>query len=314
MNPLDLLGEKADLTVQVDKTIAQPGEQLKINVQLVAKKNLYIRRAIVELVCVETYVDRVYVKGSYIHKKFADKDVATKKAFIKDEIMNESNSRSDDVVLTIPRNPLPTLTGAVIRGIEPGISWHVQAVLDIPHARDVRAVQNIIVIKASDTLNPPPETTNPPPRLADPYDKVIIKPPEDGTLQPQWAVSESKSSVCALTLNISQDSVRSYSTVEGTLQAEILKDIKVSRVLIELERMEKFGYDQQCFTVNKATLEENIVLHADETLQWPFKLDIVGMLLSLNTKHSTVKWMVKGRLDIPLRLDSCVVQDINLVT
>lgn len=292
MSPLGFLGSKADITMNLDRHTVQAGEELEVRVEIFPKKSFQVREARIELVRLLRYVDK-HTTGSSSgsgsrrteYRALTRRTSVVQEAFLHGAQLQQKSPLSEAVKLAVPPDTLPTLTGAVSHGVQPGISWQVKAVLDVAKARDPSKKQDIVVVK-------PPSLEAPP---------------------PVPAVAESQRRKCALVLSTASTDVRSHGAVEGTLQVHMLKDANVDGVVVRLVRVEEFGDAREAVEVRKLTLEHNPALPAGNMREWPFRLDVGQVdVPTLRAYRSSVAWSVEGRLDLKMRRDPVVRQPLNV--
>ena len=313
MGLFGVLGSKADLEVKLSSGTVQPGGELDVVVDVFPKKSFQIRQAKVELNCLVTYVDwqtkryvradRFGYRGSGIsilgirvvsfgrdsrsgrYRPLTHRTTVAEETFMHEGHLSQQTPQSATVRLTVPRDVLPTLTGAPFHGMSPGISWKVRAVLDMPKAADAKKDQDI----------------------------VVVKPPSLDAPRALPAAAESKSRKCVLVLSASSTDVRSQSTIEGTLQVRALKDVNASSVVVQLVRVEEFGDAKQTVEASKLVLERNSMLSAGQTREWPFRLDVGQVAVpTLQAFKSSVEWRLEGKLDMSRRRDPVVRQEMNV--
>ncbi len=276
---------KADLNIRLDKTALQAGDELKARVELVPKEDFHVRLGKVELVCVETNVQTVRSQyGVSYHKKIHTRSVA-EETFMENRIVRRLAGASTDVRFVLPPDALPTLEGTAVKKIQPCIAWEIRASLDVTRARDMRQSQEFEVARPLTNEDAPPGPV----------------------------VAKSEHRQCVLTLDISRSEARSGDRLDGSLRAEMLEEVSASEVRVELVRVEKFGNEAQDHSIDTVSLEQDATLQSGQTGKWRFQLDVgqVGVP-SLKTENSSVKWLVKGILDLRMRRDLRVEQEISV--
>ena len=271
---------EADLQVRTDKTMLHPGDELEARVTLVPKGDFHVRHGKVELVCTESYVQRVSSQyGTSYHRRTETLSRAGE-TFIDDRAVRRRMPYSTDVRLVVPPDALPTIVGTKVSSVQPGIAWAVTASFDVAKARDIRQSQEV----------------------------TVVKPPALDDARPRPVVAESRHRQCALTLELSSNDARSGDRIDGRLRAQMLEDVTASEI-----RVEKFGNAGGDHAVDSVTLERDVSLQSGRTREWRFRLDVgrVGVP-SLKTEKSSVRWLVKGVLSRSLRSDPRVEQDITV--
>ena len=272
----------AELRVEVNKSVIEPGDEIEARVSLIPKGNFHVREGKVELVMLDTYVQRIQNQyGASYHKRTNDEVVASA-PLMDDSKVRRGVARSSDFRFTVPEDALPTLNGATHRKIDPGIAWAVKVSLDVANARDLNEVGTFIVRPSA---------------------------PDDEPASP--ASVERRHRQCVLTLELSRDRARSGDSISGVLRAEMLRDVKVEDVRVELARIEKFGDEDNEITVDQVMVTEDVSLPAERTLEANFDLEVgqVGVP-SLKTEKSEVRWVVKGILSRNLQTDLRVETEI----
>ena len=276
----------ADLTLVVDETTTQPGQVLEAAVELVPKKDFQIRRAVAQLVRVETYVVKKSSgrSGTSYHKSTLEESMA-EEVFILDQDVQAMDSIVTTVEFLVPQYALPTMQGKTTRGITPGVSWMVQSEFDIASKFDLEEEQEIIV----------------------------HMPPKVDTLPYRPVVAESEHSMSTITMSIHTADVYKGSNFEGILRAEMNKDTNISGVVIKLEGTEKFGDVSTSLDIDEVVFDVDTTLHAGRIYDWPFQLDTSkANMPSLQLIKSKVEYSITGRLDISMRRDPSVTQDVNI--
>ena len=277
---------KADLRVEPDKAAAMPGEEVGANVTLSPDADFHIRSGSVALVCVETYVQKISNQyGTSYHKK-TNVLSRQEESFAGSGVIRKGTQYSTQVAFTLPDDALPTLRGAVVQKIEPGISWEVSASLDVANARDLSASREIEVPAQ------PMSATSPRPSIA-----------------------EVQHNQCVLTLGLDSAQARSGDTLAGSFSARMIRDVSVQEIRIDLVRAEKFGNEEKEHPIDSVTLSQAATLTPDadsqKALEWDFQLSVGRVELpSLKTEKSSVRWLVKGVLSRPMRTDLRVEQEV----
>ena len=275
----------ADLRVQVDKTELHAGGELEACVSLIPKADFHVRHGKAELICTETYVQRVSTQYGHQYHKRTQTLSRVEETFTENGNLRKGVTYSTDVRLVVPPDALPTVSGASVRSIQPGISWAVTASLDVANARDIQRSQEV----------------------------TIVKPAALDDARPRPVVAESEHRQCVLTLTLSSADARSGDAVEGSLRARMLQDVTASEFRVELVRVEKFGNEGQDHSVDSVTLEQEASLRSGRTREWRFRLDLGQVdVPSLKTEKSSVRWLVKGVLDRRMRSDLRVEQEIGV--
>ena len=274
-----------DVQIHVNKPVFHAGGELDAHVRLAPKGDYRVRHGRVELVCTETWVQRVDSQyGPSYHRK-TEVLSSEGETFMDDQTVRNGVPYSADLRVSVPRDALPTLSGALVQKIEPGIAWAVKVDMDVARARDIHESHEVTV-----AATPAPRDDRPVP-----------------------VVAESRRGQCALTLELSRSEARSGDRVDGSLSAEPLQDITASEARVELVREEKFGNTAKNQIVDEATLERDPSLRSGETREWSFSLDVGQVAMpSLKTEKSSVRWLVRAVLDRSLRTDPKVEQDINV--
>ena len=274
-----------DVQIHVNKSTFHAGDELDARVALAPKGDFHVRLGRVELVCTETWVQRVDSQyGSSYHRKTNALSRAGE-TFMEDQTVRNGVPYSADLKVAVPQDALPTITGAKVQKIKPGIAWAVTVDLDVARARDIHESQEITVV-----ATPTPRDERPSP-----------------------IATESRRGQCVLTLKLSRSEARSGDRVDGTLRAEPQQDMTPSEARVELVRAEKFGNTERSDVVDSASLERDLPLQSDRTREWRFSLDVGQVSVpSLKTEKSSVRWLVRGVLDRSLRSDPKVEQEIDV--
>ena len=276
---------KADLNIRMSGDTLEPGDALDARVELLPREDFHVRLGKVELVRVETCVQITRSQyGTHYSKKTHD-TVLAEETLMENQIVRRLGGSSTKVRFALPQDALPTLSGATVQKIQPGIAYEVRASLDVTRARDISRSQAFSVAR--------------------------IPAPHDAPPLP--VVEEAAHRQCALALDMSRSQARSGDRIEGSLRAEMLEEVAAVGVRVELVRVEKFGNESQDHVVDKIAFERDAPLLSGETHEWRFTLDIgrVGAP-SLETEKSSVTWLVKGILDRNLRRDLRVEREISV--
>ena len=274
-----------DVQISVNKSEFRAGDKLDARVALLPNGDYRVRQGRVELVCTETWVQRVDSQyGPSYHRKT---EVLSRQGetFMEDQAVRNGVPYPADLRVTLPQDALPTISGAKVQKIEPGIAWAVTVDLDVARARDIHESQEITVV------------ATPTPR----GDRSVP------------TVTESERGGCPLTLELSQSEARSGNRVDGALRAEPQQDMTASEARVELVREEKFGNTAKNQVVDAVTFERDLSLQSGDEREWSFSLNVGRVAVpSLKTEKSSVRWLVRGLLDRSLRTDPKVEQDIDV--
>lgn len=274
----------AELRVELSKRVALPGDEIEARVSLIPKSDFHVREGKVELVMMDTYIQRVQNQyGASYHKRTNDEVIASE-TLMGDGAIRGGVTYSSDFRFVVPEGALPTLNGAEHRKIQPGIAWAVKASLDVASARDLSE-----------------------------NGEFVVRPtePDDEPANPT-SVEESHRQ-CILELSLSQGKARSGDRISGVLKAETLRDVKVEDVRVELARIEKFGDEDNEITVSQVIVTEDVSLPAEQTMETSFDLDVGQVSVpTLKTEKSEVRWVVKGILSRNLQTDLRVEAEISV--
>ena len=272
-----------DVQISVNKSDLHAGDELDARVALLPKGDFRVRHGRVELVCIETWVQRVDSQyGPSYHRKTNALSRAGE-TFVEDQTVRNGVPYPADLRVTLPQDALPTISGAKVQKIEPGIAWAVTVDLDVARARDIHESQEITV-----AATPAPRDERPSPTVA-----------------------ESRRGQCVLTLEVSRSEARSGNRVDGALRAEPQQDMTASEARVELVREEKFGNTAKNQVVDAVTFERDLSLQSGDEREWSFSLEVGRVTVpSLKTEKSSVRWLVRGVLDRSLRSDPKVEQEI----
>ncbi len=276
---------EADLQVEVNRDALHAGDELEARVALVPKSDFHVRSGKIELICTETYVQKISNQyGTSYHKKT---EILSRsgETFISDETVRRSMPHSAKARLVAPPDALPSIEGAAVRSIQPGISWAVTASLDVARARDLLQSREITVVKR--------------PALDDARHRPIVV--------------EARHRQCVLALELPQGDARSGDRLDGSLRLEMLQDVIASEVRVELVRVEKFGNEGKDHIVYAATLEPDPGLKTGQTREWDFHLNVGTVRTpSLKTEKSSVRWLVKGIVSRWMRTDLRIEREIGV--
>ena len=274
-----------DVQISVNKSDFHAGDELDARVALLPKGDFRVRHGRVELVCIETWVQRVDSQyGSSYHRKTNALSRAGE-TFMGDQAVRNGVPYPADLRVTLPRDALPTISGAMVQKIQPGIAWAVKVDMDVARARDIKESQEVTVVPT-----PAPRGSRPVP-----------------------TVTESSRGGCPLTLELSRGAAHSGDRVDGSLRAEPQGDVTASEARVELVREEKLGNTAKNQVVDQVTFERDLSLQSGDEREWSFSLDVGRVSVpSLKTEKSSVRWLVRGVLDRSLRTDPKVEQEIDV--
>ncbi len=276
--------------MEIDRTTLHPGEEVRGRISLIAKGEFFVRSAIVELVCVETYVEKVITYDHRYGNQQENRDATithsrAREIFMRDMTMRRALPFSTDVSFAVPADAPLTAVGANVDSVQPGIAWTLKTSLDVANALDIRRDQEIRVVRESEPGDAP-----------------------SGTL-----VSETSTEQCILSLRVPSGRVRSGETVEGVLHAQAIEDFDVSEVRAELIRVEVFGDSEREIRVVRASLQSDVSLSAGEKRDWRFRMNVGEVRApSMKTRNSSVRWLVAGVVARRMRFDSRVVLEISV--
>ena len=274
-----------DVQISVNKSVFHAGDRVDARVALLPKSDFRVRHGRVEFVCIETWVQRIDSQyGPSYHRK-TEILSSEGETFMENQTLRNGVPYSADLRATVPQDPLPTLRGALVQKIEPGIAWAVKVDMDVARARDIH----------------------------DSHEVTVVATPAPRDERPVPAATESTRGGCTLTLELSRSEARSGDRVDGTLRAEPQGDVTASEARVELVREEKFGNTAKNDTVDSVTFERDLSLKSDDEREWSFSLDVGQVAMpSLKTEKSSVRWLVRGLLDRSLRTDPKVEQEIDV--
>ena len=112
---------KADLNIRVSGNTYQPGDEVEARIELVPREDLHVRLGKVELVRVETCVQITRSQyGTHYSKKTHAVSLA-EETLIENQTVRRMGGHRRDVRFRLPMDALPTMNGAVVQKIEPGI-------------------------------------------------------------------------------------------------------------------------------------------------------------------------------------------------
>ncbi len=281
------LRPKADLRVEMDKVSAAPGEEVAARVTLSSDADFEIRGGTVALVCVETYIQKMSNQYGVSYQKQTNILSSQEESFSGSGAIRQGAQYSTEVAFQLPPDALPTLHGTVVQKIEPGITWHVSASMDVVKARNLSTSREIAVPAQS-----PPATP------------------------PSPSIAEAQHNQGVLTLRLNSAQARSGDTLEGRFSARMTSEESVQEIRVDLVRVEKFGNEENEHPIDSVTLSPAATLKPDvdsqDALDWGFQLNMGSVELpSLKTEKSSVRWLVKGVLSRPLRTDLRVEQELT---
>ena len=135
-----------DVQISVNKSAFHAGDTVDAQVRLLPKSDFRVRSGRVELVCIETWVQRVDSQyGPSYHRK-TEVLSSQGETFMEDQTVRNGVPYSADLKATVPRDALPTLRGELVQKIEPGIAWAVRVDLDVARARDIKESRDVTVV------------------------------------------------------------------------------------------------------------------------------------------------------------------------
>ena len=136
---------KADLSVRVDRDPARPGDVVEARVEILPREDFHARLGKVELVRVETCVQ---ITRSQYGTHYSEKTHVTslgEGTLMENETVRRMGGVRKDFRFALPADALPTMNGAVVQKIEPGIGYEVRVSLDVARARDISGSQGFTV-------------------------------------------------------------------------------------------------------------------------------------------------------------------------
>ena len=274
-----------DVQFSVSKSDFHAGDRVDARVALLPNGDYRVRSGRVELVCIETWVQRIDSQyGPSYHRK-TEVLSSDGETFLEDQTVRNGVPYSADLRATVPGDALPTLSGALVQKIEPGIAWAIKVDMDVARARDIKESHEV----------------------------TVIPTPAARGSRPVPAVTESTRGGCTLTLELSRGAAQSGDRIHGSLRADPQQDFTASEARVELVREEKFGNTAKNQVVDQVTFERDLSLQSGETRDWSFSLDVGQVSMpSLKTEKSSVRWLVRGLLDRNLRIDPKVEQEIDV--
>lgn len=276
---------QADLSIHVDETALQPGEELEARVVLLPESDFHVRQGTIALLCTENYVQRTSNQYGTYDSKNTVTHYSAEETFLSDATVRNGLPHSTDVRLAVPVDAMPTMSGIKVSQVQPGITWEVAAFLDVAGARDIRSNQPV----------------------------SVLSPPAPDDVRSRPVITQTKHEQCALTLTVSSGDARSGDTLDGDLRAEMLQDVTAEEVRVALVRSEKFGNVQKNQTVDQMTFERDASLRSGQLREWRFKLDVGQVdVPSLETEKSSVRWLVKAWLTRNMRRDLRIEQEIRV--
>ena len=276
---------KADLSIHVDRTEFQPGDELEARVVLLPESGFHVRRGTVALVCTENYVQKTSSQYGTHYSRKRQILFNMEESFLNDATVRNGVPHSTNVRMAVPADAMPTLSGIKVSNVEPGITWEVAAFLDVAGARDIRCEQPI----------------------------SVSSPPAPDAVRSRPVVAQAKHEQCSLTLTVSSEGARSGDTLDGDLRTEMLQDVTAEEIRVALVRSEKFGNEGKNKTVDEVTFERDVSLQPGRTREWRFKLDVGRVdVPSLKTEKSSVRWLVKAWLTRNMRRDLRIEQEIKV--
>ena len=276
---------KVDVNIRVSGNEFQPGDGVEARVELMPRDDFHVRLGKVELVCVETCVQITRSQYGTHYSRKTHANVLAEETLMENQTVRRLGGSSTNVRFVLPPNALPTLNGAVVQKIQPGIAWEVRLSLDVARGRDI----------------------------SESHEFTLGRTPTPRAAPPLPAVEEAEHRQCALALELSRSEARSGDRIEGSLRADMLDDVDVAGVRVELVRSEKFGNEAQDHVVDKADFDPDSTLESGQAREWRFSLDVGEVEVpSLETEKSSVAWLVKGILDRKMRRDLRVEREIGV--
>ena len=275
----------ADFRVELSETTLAPGDELNIRVSLAPRDGFQVRRGRVEILCVESYVDRVDDGRRTGRMRLTRILSRYERVFIEDIRVRRGLPRYFDIDWTAPPDAVPTAVGIDTGAGDVGITWVVRTSLDVEGARDFNDTREIAIASS---------------------------PVVDDELAAPIA-AEKLDDLCDISLLLPRGAARASETIEGMLSVKVLRDVNFSDVKAELIRVEAFGYVGEDRRVDTVTLDTDIELRSGETREWHFHLE-TGQVdaPSLRTDISSVKWLVKCVLARKMRIDTHIEQEIRV--
>lgn len=273
----------AHLVLTVDETEVEPGRALTVSVKLVPKKDFRVKRAVVQLIRVDTHT---LAEGLGAHPWKTREKIAEEKVFIEGKDVKAAQDVEAAIELTVPRDALPTMRSRIAGRCALEISWMVRVKIDIRAKFDPMQEQQI----------------------------VIGEPLDAGALLPRPAVAESDSGGCSLMLSLDSADVLQGSSLTGVVRVQMRKSARISGAVIEFGGSRGIGYKHESVEVEKLLLSQDMELQAGQIYEWPFQLSTAQAdIPSLSVGKSEVLYAVRATLSRRMRSDPRVVQPVEVL-
>ena len=281
-----VLGQKADVQVELDRASALPGETVEAAIRIVGgRKDLQIQEGRLERVCENEYTYR-HTTGagrtrSTTSTTTTDRTVADSRRFLEAGDVAADTPYDATASLTIPATAPPSAEGAITK-----VRWKVVATLARPRGRDVHGEARLTVLSPAETVPDTPEV-------------------------------ETRDDV-ELSFRLDREDFGPGDTVQGTLVATPLQACQAGEVRVELVRHEDVPRDDgntKDVKEGEAILESAVRLSLGAPHEWPFQLQLPAVVVPcLRTEHSRVTWLLKGIGSRRLRRDYRITQPIDVHT
>ena len=125
---------RADLSIQVDRTELQPGDELE-RLYSCRGEDFRVHRKRIALVCRRPMAEDEQPIGT--HYSAETDSLHMEESFLNDATVRNGVTSSTDVRLAVRRTHC-LIERNKVSHVEPGITWEVTAFLDVTGARDIR--------------------------------------------------------------------------------------------------------------------------------------------------------------------------------
>ena len=263
------------LHLEVNQGPFCPEDRIDIRLFLVPKESYHVRRGSLALVCTEV----CYHSTEAGYSKSTNELGRWTESFLDDTPIPQGIPYRSDHSFLVRPGMWPTAHGAIV-----DISWQVVASFDIAGSADLHSRQPVVVL--SSPQHPPTKV-----------------------------VADREYPECDLSFSVSPIYLRTGEVLEGSMQAQMRRDVGIRQVRIELRCTEKAGDRETRTTKDEIALHGQASLAAGETHRWPFRLQVPEMMLpSTRADRSTVTWWVRGIIDRRLRRDLVVERQVQVFT
>ena len=288
-----LFGQEVELRLLPEKGSYLPGEAVHVWVSLHASADLAIRSGRVELIQTRRYTfteESSSSKGSGRQDVTrTERHVVAHQPFLAAGTIGANIPFEGMVIVRIPDRAEPSGEGQII-----ATTWRLEAILDVPTAPDVRAEETIAVVVPREVFA--------------------------ATVEQQATVK--RNDECRLAFSLPGDAIRAGDVLQGALVLEPFHYFDIRGLRVELIRREEVqpppDADDSAAGKSVETIVEGAIVagegrfHRGGPQKFPFAVTVPRRAYpTCRTENAAVRWLLKGVVDLPMRFDHSIVQELH---